>query len=335
MTFTVGRATTVCFVLSCLSLFPSVATGQTKFPSQVTIQSDVQPQAALTVNRLGLQPSALDLFTNGQGDQTRFFGATSIGPFLRSYFNDQGAFYSNAWMVISGTLSSGSATPLDLEPTADSFMLGLWADVPGPAFVVRPNTNSRPDPLAGFMDTYGAYRLAILADGSLSFAGAGTNTNAFANGAPFAATTFDTSLHRIGPGQLRTEGNFSARNYAVSLRNGSQSIISAGLVVSVSPNTNDAIVLSAQDSDSAVAGIALTGIAAGASGLIVTHGIVGVAVIAPVSRGAILVSAGNGLARPLGNSELPPPGAVIGKALMLTSVASGSSQVIDVLVNVM
>jgi hypothetical protein len=328
------KSTAVCPVLILLALFQGAANAQTYFPDQVVIQSSAPPQSALTVNRLGLQPSAIDSFTSGEGDHIRFFGAASQGPFLRSYFNDQGAFYSNAWMVISGTLSSGSTTPVDLHPTNDSFMLALWSDVPGPAFVVRPNTNSPPDALAGFMDTYGVYRLAILADGSLTFAGPGTNTNAFGNAAPFNATTFDTTLHRVGPGQLRTEGNFAARNVAVALTNSSLNSVSAGRVVSVSPKTDDAFVASMQDSDSGVAGITLAPISSGASGPIVTHGIVGVAVIAPVVRGAVLVSAGNGLARSLATSEVPPPGAIIGKALARTSVAAGNSQVIDVLVNV-
>jgi hypothetical protein len=320
--------------LILVTLFQGVAYAQTYFPDQVVIQSSAPPQSALTVDRLGLQPSAIDLFTNGGGDQIRFFGDTSQGPFLRSYFNDQGAFYSNAWMVISGTLSSGSTTPVDLHPTNDSFMLGLWSDVPGPTFVVRPNTNSHPDAVAGFMDNYGAYRLAILADGSFTFAAPGTNANAHANGAPFSATTFDTTLRRVGPGQLRTDGNFAARNVAVALTNGSLTSVPAGTVLGVAPNTDDAFVVSMLDSDSGVAGIALAAIGSGASGPVVTHGIIGVAVIAPVVRGAVLVSAGNGLARSLAPSEVPPPGAIIGKALMQTSVAPGNSQVIDVLVNV-
>jgi hypothetical protein len=320
--------------LILVAFFQGAGYAQTYFPNQVVIQSSALPESALTVNRVGAQPSALDSFTNGQGDHIRFFGATPQGPFLRSYFNDQGAFYSNAWMVISGTLSSGSTTPADLLPTNDSFMLALWSDVPGPAFVVRPNTNSHPDALAGFMDNFGAYRLAILADGSLTFAAPGANTNAYANGAPFSATTFDTTLHRVGPGQLRTEGNFAARNVAVALTNGSLNSVSAGTVLSVSPTTDDAFVVSKLDSDSGVAGIALATIGSGASGPVVTHGIIGVAVIAPVVRGAVLVSAGNGSARSLAPSEVPPPGAIIGKALMQTSVAPGNSQVIDVLVSV-
>jgi hypothetical protein len=67
--------------LLILGLFCGLACAQTVFPDQVTIQSSSPPQAALTVDRLGLQPSAVDLFTNGGGDHSIFWRYTARSIF--------------------------------------------------------------------------------------------------------------------------------------------------------------------------------------------------------------------------------------------------------------
>ncbi len=72
---------------------------------------------------------------------------------LRTYINETGAIYTNAWMVISGALTDYvSPTPGDLHPTGDTFMLGIWSDVLGPALVIRPTMASNPDPTLATMD---------------------------------------------------------------------------------------------------------------------------------------------------------------------------------------
>jgi hypothetical protein len=307
----------------------------TAFAGPVTVQSAEPPQAALTAERVGSQAAVLDLFPDAGGDTIRLFGS-SEGNFLRSYFNADGAFYTNAWMVVSGSYSPGTLTPQDLHPTNDSFMVGVWADVPGPAVILRPNETSQPDADLTTMDAFGYYRMAVTADGSLEFAGTGSNqTNASLMGTPFASTIFDTVLHRVGPGQLRTEGNFAAKNYATPLLNNSGDVINSGTVLSVSTQVDDAFTISLTDADVSVIGIALTKISANAVGPVVTHGLINVAVVAPVTRGSLLVSAGNGVARAVRSGEVPPPGAIIGKALMSSGGEPGTLQAINVLVQIM
>jgi hypothetical protein len=332
------RIAAVCWVVLGIMGQGIAVSGSTDYylPYPLVVQgNDSSPASAITASGEGAQESVLDLHSNGT-DQIRFFSPTPEGDFLRSYFNNQGALYTNAWMVISGELGGkDSLVPGDLPPTEDSFMLGVWSDVPGPAVVVRPTGNVPSDAPFTTMDLFGDYRFVIQEDGSLQFAGSGPSTNGNGFGAPYSATVFDTTLHRVGPGQLRTEGDFGAENYAVALWNASGNSVVAGTVLGISSNVDDAFTISDIDSDSTVAGIALSAINSNVKGPVVTHGVVGVQVIAPVSRGSVLVSFGRGAARALQPGEVPPAGAIIGKALMQSNVPAGSSQVIDVLVNVM
>ncbi len=307
----------------------------TVFSNPVGIQSGSGTAAALTVDSLGSQPAVVDLFANGNADEIRFFADTPTGTFQRSYFNSQGAFYTNSWMVISGSYTpQGSSSPTILPPTNDPFMLGILSDVPGPALVIRSNDNNQQWAAAGISDSQGNYRLAIQADGSMRFAGTGLY-DASGPGTPFAETNFDTNLYRAGAGELRTDSDFSAQNYSVNLLNNSGASVASGTVLSVSGTADDAFTVSTTDSDPEIAGIALTTIGANALGPIVTHGIVSVSVVAPVVRGALLVSAGNGSARALQATETPAPGAIIGKAVMMSTVPSGSVQQINAMINIL
>ena len=44
--------------------------------------------------------------SSGNNTEMRFFTPTPAGEVLRSYINDQGAFNTNAWMVISGQVGN-------------------------------------------------------------------------------------------------------------------------------------------------------------------------------------------------------------------------------------
>ncbi|HLH75317.1 MAG TPA: hypothetical protein VKV28_00800 [Candidatus Binataceae bacterium] len=298
------------------------AQSQTNFAGPVAIQPQESPQAALQVDRVGNQPAAVDLYSHGGGTLMRFFAPDPTkGQVLRSYINDSGAFETNAWMVISGALSSDSSpTPWVLSPTSDSFMLGLWSDVMGPALVIRPTQTTPSSPTLATMDGYGNYRFSILDDGSLNFAASDSNT--------FTSTNWDTVLHRVGPGQLRAEAEFSATSLAdtpsvVDLVNDSNSTINAAMVVKIDPEHDNAIVPVTSPDDPAVVGVAQQTIAPGAVGQVLTRGIGRVAVTGTVLRGSILVSAAAGVARALTPGEYPPPGAIIGKALNLSSTPQG------------
>lgn len=297
---------------------------QTNFAGPVAIQPLETPQAALQVDRLGSQPSAVDLYSHGGGALMRFFSPDPTkGQVLRSYINDSGAFETNAWMVISGALSSDtSPIPAVLPPTGDTFMLGMWSDVMGPALVIRPTQTTPSSPNLATMDGNGNYRFSILDDGSLNFAGPDSNA--------FNATKWDTVLHRVGPGQLRAEAEFSATSLAdtpmiVDLVNEATSTIGAGMVVKIDPYHDRGILPVTTANDPTIAGIAQQTIAPGALGQVLVRGIGSVAVTGLVLRGTILVSAaGIGLARALLPGEYPPPGAAIGKALSLSSGAQST-----------
>jgi len=302
---------------------------------QLSVQGPPVPDAALEVDRAPYQPSAVDIYSHGLGDHMRFFSPDpNKGDVLRTYINGGGALYTNAWMVISGTLSDYSiAAPAIQHPTSDSFMLGIWSDVLGPALVVRPTMISNPDPTFATMDGAGNYRLAILPDGSLAFAGPGSNQ--------FASSSWDTVLHRVAPGQLQTDGNFSAAGLTdtpnlITVLNNSSTAVTPGMVVVIDSSQDRAFVPSQSLADTKVIGIASQTIAPGASGLVLTRGIARVNVEGPVARGDLLItSSTTGAAestvarrkRPW--KSVPTPGSIIGKALTATT---SSFDQIDVLV---
>lgn len=326
------RSSSIVFAIAvALSLlYPGAGRAQvpTDFNGPVSIQGAPVPQAALQVDRAPNQPAVVDLYSHGDGgDHMRFFSPDPTkGDVLRTYINEAGAIYTNAWMVISGALTDyTSPTPDDLHPTGDSFMLGIWSDVLGPALAVRPSNED--DPTLATMDSAGNYRLAILADGSLVFADSGSNQ--------FANSSWDTILHRVGPGQLQTDGNFSAAGLSdtpslITLLNNSQVSITSGAVLIIDTTADRAFVPSQLSGDIKVVGIANQTIAAGASGMVLTRGIARVNVLGPVARGDLLITSNTtGYAQSVPLASTPVPGSIIGKALAAT--ANGTDQ-IDVLV---
>jgi len=294
---------------------------------QLSVQGPPVPEAALEVDRVRNQPAAVDLYNDGQGDQMRFFSPDPTkGNVLRSYISDSGAFYTNAWIVISGALSDYTiAAPAVLHPTGDSFMLGIWSDVDGPALIVRPSLNPSEAAVAT-TDAGGNYRLAILPDGSLVFSGGGSNE--------FTGSSWDTILHRTAAGHLQTDGNFSAAGLAdtpclVTLVNNSTGAVTAGTVLVIDSSRDLAFVPSQTQGDTRVIGVANQAIAADASGLVLTHGIARVNVQGPVARGDLLTTSNVSGAAQSANGRPPPPGTIIGKAL---SATANSVDQIEVLV---
>ena len=309
--------------------FLCVGAGNAQVPialnRQLCIQGPPVPAAALEVDQAAGQPSVVDSYSHGLADHMRFFSPDPTkGDVLRTYINSSGALYTNAWMVISGTLSDYTiAAPAVEHPTSDSFMLGIWSDVLGPALVVRPTMTSNPDPTFATMDGAGNYRLAILPDGSLAFAGPGSNQ--------FASSSWDTVLHRVAPGQLQTDGNFSAAGLTdtpslITLLNNSSAAVTPGTVLVIDSSQDRAFVASQSPADTKVIGIANQTIAPGGSGLVQIHGIARVNVVGPVARGDLLVtSSTTGAAQSTAArrkrpwSPVPTLGSIIGKALTATT----------------
>jgi len=296
----------------------------TTFPGPIWIQPQEPAAAALQIDRINGQPAALDIFSHGGGNEIRFFSPDPFkGQVLRSYIDYNGAFHTNAWLVISGELSDDrSPTPTDLYPTSDPFMLGIWSDVEGPAVVIRPTMTSAPDPPFATMDGDGNYRFSILADGSLNFAAPESNT--------FGSTHWDTVLHRVAPAELRTEGEFSAVSIGdtpleISMTNTSGAPVAPGTVLKIDPAHDRSFLPTTSQDDPAIAGVAAAPIAAGTSGPVLIRGVGQVQVVGFVARGSILVSSSSpGLARIMQLGEVPPPGAVIGKALTMSQSFTGT-----------
>ena len=284
---------------------------------QLSVQGPPAPEAALEVDRAQDQPAAIDVYNHGQNYLMRFFTLDpNKGDVLRTYINDGGAFYSNAWMVISGALSDYTiAAPQVLHPTGDSFMLGIWSDVNGPAMVVRPSLTEG-EPTIATTDAGGNYRLAILPDGSMVFSDAVSNE--------YASSAWDTVLHRVGPGHLQTDGNFSAGAITdtpdlITLLNNSQSAVAAGAVVIIDASQDAAFIPSQSQGDTKLIGVASESIAAGTSGLVATRGMALVNVKGPVARGDLLITSGTtGVAQSAAGKH-PVPGSILGKALTATT----------------
>ncbi|HTY56096.1 MAG TPA: capsid cement protein [Candidatus Binataceae bacterium] len=288
---------------------------------QLSIQGSIPPQAALEVNSAREQPAAVDIYNHGNADLMRFFSPDpNKGNVLRTYINDGGAIYSNAWMVISGALSDYSIpAPEVLHPTEDTFMVGVWSDVDGPAMVVRPSLGAG-EGVVTTMDAAGNYRLAILPDGSMEFSGAVSNQ--------FANSAWDTVLHRVGPGHLQTDGNFSAGGltdtpHLITLLNNSSAPVAPGTVMVIDITQDAAMIPCQVTGDTKVIGVAGQTITAGATGLVITRGVAQVNVQGPVARGDLLVTSATSGAAQSAAGSVPIAGSVLGKALTANTNQSG------------
>jgi hypothetical protein len=130
--------------------------------------------------------------------------AWDIGTLL----NSQGAYYSNAWMVLSGTMEAVADADGVKKPrpgSLDPSMLNIWADVEGPAIATRPYYSASPGPNYVAMDPDGYYVFGVDKDGGLRW---GLTAQAASSG-PFDIAVFDARLYRTGAAALRTDSSLT------------------------------------------------------------------------------------------------------------------------------
>lgn len=131
-------------------------------------------------------------------------GSLPTGWDVATTVNSQGAWHTNAWMVISGTVAgSPDAEGVYLPQAADtakSTMLSVWSDVNSAAVEIRPAAATSGNRCLDILDTSKNIRLALEFTGQLSW-GAST----------YAA--LDTFLSRTQAGRLRVESLTSTDAY--------------------------------------------------------------------------------------------------------------------------
>jgi hypothetical protein len=163
------------------------------------------PGATLSLNKTYNQ-SVLDLKSDVSGNILRVYpgGGWPAAPTSpRLYINNGGGFYSQAWMVISGSYT-GSGDGLAINPpSADATMLSLWADVQT-AWQSRV-WNAASGRHWTALDRSGNYVLSVEEYGNICWAG--------------SASTYvmDTSLSRIAAAGLAV-GNGTAGDFTGSLK---------------------------------------------------------------------------------------------------------------------
>jgi hypothetical protein len=190
--------------------------------ARLTVRGANLPGSSATTIRKGPSAtSALDIYTDNTGPEFQF-GLRIFTPESppdhqpRSFFNTAGAFYSNAWMVISGHVEAPGAQ-LDSRayyikhPSSESFMLGLWSDVYGPALQVRgsggKDTGSY---LFSGLDAHGYTTFLVEEDGEHRWGAPWRGIGE----APTTRATTDTNLYRTGVAALKTDGNLTvARDF--------------------------------------------------------------------------------------------------------------------------
>jgi hypothetical protein len=174
--------------------FANIFSAQQTFATGLRAIGAAAPAAtALIVEKGYGSSSAFDIRLDGQGKALRVFSPGISEP--RTYLNDAGMFYTNGWMVISGTYhGKGDGYVLD-HPSQDPFMLGVWSDVPGPAVQVRASLAPGSYLLSG-LDQTGNYTFSVEQNGGLQWGAS-------------SRLAMDTSLYRDGVASLRTNGGFS------------------------------------------------------------------------------------------------------------------------------
>lgn len=113
-----------------------------------------------------------------------------------TFFNSQGAYYSNSWMVLSGNMPGSPGADgiyVPIHPTSDSFNLGVFGDVSGPATVTRCASGGYP---LLCMDHIGNYVFSV-EDGPIIKFGAGNRA------------AMDCSIYRTGVALLRTDSSLT------------------------------------------------------------------------------------------------------------------------------
>ena len=148
---------------------------------------------ALRINGAPGATSSLDIYTPGGQDKALRIITPDTGAFFqpKTYINNAGAYYTDAWMVISGHTTGSDAAGYSItHPSSDPFMLGIWSDVTGPALQVRGGGY-----LFSGLSNNGLYTFSIEDGGQLRW---GNSTRA----------GMDTTLYRNGVNTLKTDGTF-------------------------------------------------------------------------------------------------------------------------------
>jgi hypothetical protein len=115
---------------------------------------------------------------------------------IGTWIQHNGAYYSSAWMVISGRHEDNpdvSGHYRIKHPCDENFMLGVWSDVDGPSVVLRGNNLPGSYPLCVIDDATGKESARISNDGVLACKSVETKDGV--NG-----------VYRIGPAVVTLKG---------------------------------------------------------------------------------------------------------------------------------
>lgn len=117
---------------------------------------------------------------------------------IKAMVNNQGAFYTNAWIVVSGGFdgtvdSNGLITTMNYAQTGIPTMIEVLGDIPGPSILLKAAPTAGSYNLLG-LDRNGNYRFALEEDGTLKF------------GAGRTKESMDTSIGRSKGGGVRITG---------------------------------------------------------------------------------------------------------------------------------
>lgn len=144
----------------------------------------------------------------------RFFTPTAPGGWNpQSYINDNAAWHTNAWVIVSGhpTGSGDTYHIMGVKGTPsvpegpDPSMIAVWSDINGPAIQVQGSTGKTNGSfLFGGVDYAGNYTFSIEEDGQLWW---GHSTTMDSTG---HRPVLDTNLYRASAGNLKTDHNFTS-----------------------------------------------------------------------------------------------------------------------------
>jgi hypothetical protein len=173
-----------------LIVIPAIGLALTVRNTSISAQN-AQTPSTFTIVKDADTSSGLDLYSDSSGKALRIFAPSITDP--RTYFNSEGMLYTNGWMVISGTYDGTGDDYNVFHPSPDSFMLGIWSDVDGPALQVR-SAHYDDSYIFSGLNHSGKYIFSIEEDGKIQW---GESTR----------ESMDTQLYRDSAGTLRTPGS--------------------------------------------------------------------------------------------------------------------------------
>lgn len=160
----------------------------------INTESVLQLHGDLTIEKKAGSLSALDIIQDGSGKMIRMYSPSLGFTDPWSYFNDSGAYYSTAWMTISGT-RTGTGPTFSIEPPSlEPMMIGIWSDVAGPCLQAR-ISSAAGSHIFSVLDLEADHRWKLEGDGKMRW---GITTLA----------NMDTDLWREDAAKLTTTGSF-------------------------------------------------------------------------------------------------------------------------------